>query len=87
MFDIGKLLEALAFAAILPGFIWVGVSMHVLHESNSKHGRFTGLFTLWPFDKEMKSNYPDMCRLGRFLFFTVLVLQAPWLLGMAVGVC
>jgi len=87
MFNIGKALEALAFASFLPGIIWLGVSMFVMHESELKYGRFNGLFAFWQFHDVMKKNYPDISRFGRGLFFATLALQAPWLVGKLIGVC
>lgn len=87
MFDLGNVLNTLAGTALIIGIAWLLLTMHVLHYSELKHGRFNGWFQFWPFYKIMKENYPDSSRAGRILFISGNLLVFPWCVGKLMGVC
>tara|TARA_R110001592_G_scaffold353287_1_gene652023 strand:+ start:408 stop:695 length:288 start_codon:yes stop_codon:yes gene_type:complete len=82
--DIELILERLAIASLLPGVIWLFLTMHVLHFSELKHGRSPNYsYQLWFFYKHFKDNYPESSAFAKKLFYICILMIAPyciWLL-------
>ena len=81
-----KIFEGLAIASMLPGLIWLFITIHVLHFSELKHGRFSGWFQFWPFYSEMKDKYPESSRWARVLTYVCFALMLPWLILKMTGI-
>ncbi len=75
------MLVLLATLSFVLGIIWLAITIHVLHYSELKQGRFDGWFGIWPFYAEMKKNYPTSSMWARFLTYAMFLLATLWFIG------
>ena len=86
MVDMENIFERIAAASLLPGFIWLFITIHALHFSETRLGRFRGVTQFWPFYKEMRSSYPVSSRWARVLTYISTILILPWLIVKVTGI-
>ncbi len=73
-------LRALTGIYMVLGFFYFFVMLFVLHTYETKTGRRPTFITFWPFDRELREEYPDATRWARYVFVFGLALLPLWLL-------
>ena len=79
------MIESLAIFALLPCFVLLVLTVHILYFSESQEFKFRGWVQFWPFYKQMKEKYPASSRFARCLIYVSGALVLPWFITRALG--
>ena len=83
--DIEVIVERIALASLIPGFVWLFITMFVFRNSEIKDGKFSGWLNFWPFYDVMKESHPVGSQWGRRLTYIGVALILPWVLWIIMG--